>query len=182
VPQNIEIKVACTPGQLAVIQQRLNERRLSSINYLCQIDTYFRVAHGRLKLREIDAAGERCAELIQYHRPDDAGVRTSTYRRIPVALDQVASLNAALCDALAELMIVRKQRTVAIWHSTRIHLDEVDGLGWYVELETVLGNEPGSDAIGRAEFDEVVDWLGLAGLEAIPGSYSDLLIAKGQIA
>ena len=45
-----------------------------------------------------------------------------------------------------------------------------------------LGNEPGSDAIGRAEFDEVVDWLGLAGLEAIPGSYSDLLIAKGQIA
>src|SRR6476646_3809046 len=145
-PQNIEIKVACTPGQLAVIQQRLNERRLASINHLCQIDTYFRVAHGRLKLREIDADGERCAELIQYLRPDDAGARTSTYRRIPVALDQVASLKAALFD----------------------------GLGWYVELETVLGNEPGSDAIGRAEFDEVVDWLGLAGLEAIPGSYSDL--------
>ena len=181
-PQNIEIKVACTPGQLAVIQQRLNERRLPPTNHLGQIDTYFHVPHGRLKLREIDAAGERCAELVQYHRPDDTGARTSTYRRIPVAPDQAGFLKSALCEALGELVTVRKQRTVAIWRSTRIHLDEVDGLGRYVELETVLGNEPGSDAIGRAEFDEVVDWLGLASLEAIPGSYSDLLIAKGQTA
>jgi adenylate cyclase class IV len=75
---------------------------------------------------------------------------------------------------------VRKQRTVAIWRSTRIHLDQVEGLGQFVELETVLGNAPEGDAVGRVEFDDVVGWLGLASLEAIPGSYSDLLIAKGQ--
>jgi adenylate cyclase class IV len=180
VPQNIEIKLACTPGQTAEIQRRLNERQLSATNHLGQIDTYFRVPHGRLKLREIDAAGEHSAELIQYHRPDDPGARTSTYRRISVDPEQAESLKAALCDALGELVTVRKQRTVAIWRSTRIHLDQVEGLGQFVELETVLGNAPEGDAVGRVEFDDVVGWLGLASLGAIPGSYSDLLIAKGQ--
>jgi adenylate cyclase class IV len=182
VPRNIELKVACTSGQLADITRRMNERQLSAIHHLGQIDTYFRVPHGRLKLREIDASGERSAELIQYHRPDDPGARTSTYRRIPVAVDQTASLTAALCDALGELATVRKRRAVAIWRSTRIHLDQVDGLGQFVELETVLGMDPDSAEVGRIEFDDVVEWLGLASLEAIPGSYSDLLIAKGQTA
>jgi len=180
VPQNIEIKVACTPGQFAEIQRHLNERQLSATDHLFQIDTYFRVPHGRLKLREIDAAGEHSAELIQYHRPDALGARTSSYRRIPVDSDQGASLKAALCSALGELTTVRKQRTVAIWRSTRIHLDQVEGLGRFVELETVLGDAPDSAAAGRVEFDDVVNWLELASLESIPGSYSDLLIAKGQ--
>ena len=178
--QNIEIKVACTSGQLADIEQRLNERPLSAIQRLGQIDTYFRVPQGRLKLREINAGGELSAELIQYDRPDDPGARTSTYRRISIAVDQTAPLKTALRDSLGELTTVCKQRTVMIWRSTRIHLDQVDGLGRFVELETVLGKDPDSVEMGRAEFDDVVEWLGLASLEAIPGSYSDLLIAKGQ--
>jgi adenylate cyclase class IV len=180
VPQNIEIKVACTSGQLADIKRRLSERKLFAIHRLGQIDTYFRVPQGRLKLREIDADGQRSAELIQYDRPDDPGARTSTYRRISIAVDQAASLKTALRDSLGELATVCKHRTVAIWRSTRIHLDQVDGLGRFVELETVLGNDPGSAQSGRIEFDDVVEWLGLASLETVPGSYSDLLIAKGQ--
>jgi adenylate cyclase class IV len=89
-------------------------------------------------------------------------------------------LKPALLATLGELVTVRKRRTVAIWQSTRIHLDEVDGLGLFIELETVLDEGERSTERGRAEYDDVVEWLDLASLEPIPGSYSDLLIEKGQ--
>ena len=129
-------------------------------------------------MREITTANSQAAELIQYLRPDHPGARTSTYRRIPVPPRDIPELKAALAEALQILVTVRKQRTVAIWRSTRIHIDCVDDLGRFVELETVLGEETDAAERGRAEFDSVVDWLGLANLETIPGSYSDLMLAK----
>lgn len=162
--------------QMAEIQERLNERPLRSIETLIQIDTYFPVPCGRLKLREIESAGQLSAELIQYDRPDIAGARTSIYQRV----DVTPALKPVLTAALGELVTVRKRRTVAIWQSTRIHLDGVEGLGQFIELETVLDDAKGHAERGQAEYDDVVKWLGLAGSEPIPGSYSDLLIEKGQ--
>jgi predicted adenylyl cyclase CyaB len=176
VPQNIELKVACSATQFAAIRDQLDRRPLRSIETLIQVDTYFRTPCGRLKLREIESARGRTAELIQYNRPDHAGARTSTYPRVDVKPE----LKPVLLAALGELVTVRKRRTVAIWQATRVHLDEVDGLGAFVELETVLSDAEGSKERGRAEYDNVVEWLGLASLEPIPGSYSDLLIEKGQ--
>jgi adenylate cyclase class IV len=119
--------------------------------------------------------------LIQYCRTDQTGPRTSTYHRVPISTEQLAGIGVALLAALPVLVTVQKERTVAIWRSTRIHLDQVETLGHFVELETVLDDAQLNDAHGRAEFDSVVDWLGLAGLESIPGSYSDLIIRKGQL-
>lgn len=175
-PQNIELKVACSASQFGAVRDRLNQRLLRSCETLIQVDTYFRVPCGRLKLREIESDGIRFAELIQYDRPDVAGARTSTYQRIDVNPE----LKSALLAALGELVTVRKRRTVAIWQATRVHLDVVEGLGQFVELETVLDAAEGSKERGRAEHDDVVEWLGLANMEPIPGSYSDLLIKKGQ--
>jgi predicted adenylyl cyclase CyaB len=179
VPQNLEIKVACTAEHHALIRVRLASRRLNSVEQLRQVDTYFHVSQSRLKLRETTTSAGQSAELIQYWRPDECGARTSSYRRVPLGIEQVADLKAALNEALAVLATVRKERTVAIWQSTRIHLDSVEQLGHFVELETILGDGDAHSKASRAEFESVVDWLGLAGLESIPGSYSDLLIQKG---
>ena len=179
--RNIELKVACTGAQFADIRVRLETRSPVSIEQLSHIDTYFQVPRGRLKLREISSSDGHSAELIQYCRIDQTGPRTSTYHRISISTEQLAGIGVALSAALPVLATVQKARTVAIWRSTRIHLDQVETLGHFVELETVLDDAQPNDTHGRAEFDSVVDWLGLAGLESIPGSYSDLIITKGQL-
>ena len=76
-------------------------------------------------------------------------------------------------------MIVRKLRSIAVVGSTRIHLDDVECLGHFVEIETILDGFRGDDEAGRNEFEAVIEWLDLARLDAIPGSYSDLLVERG---
>ena len=180
VPENIELKVRCSAEELAEIQTRLTERRMPPLETIRQADVYFRVAAGRLKLRTIERADpDTSAELIHYQRADTSGARVSRYRRVPIATRAVPELQSALEGALGVLTVVRNVRSVALWRSTRIHLDEVEGLGRLVELETVLGDHQPENA-GRAEFADVVEWLGLASMESIPGSYSDLTLLKGQ--
>ena len=97
-------------------------------------DTYFRVANGRLKLRVSE--GVHGGTLIAYQRPDLSGSRDSDYRL--VAIPDPAALCEALHETLGVLVEVRKRRHLLIYGATRIHLDEVDDLGSFVELETVL--------------------------------------------
>ncbi|MDQ5833272.1 MAG: class IV adenylate cyclase, partial [Actinomycetota bacterium] len=99
---------------------------------ISQRDTYFASARGRLKLREQDP-GE--AELIAYHRPDDPQARTSEYRRVLVA--GASALHDALDGAYGTLVVVNKRRRLLLWDGVRIHLDEVEGLGAFLELEAV---------------------------------------------
>jgi predicted adenylyl cyclase CyaB len=178
VPLNIELKVVCDQEQITRIETRLLERNVDSIETLHQTDTYFRVAHGRLKVRRTCGDTDHSAELIHYQRPDHNGDRVSDYLRVPIAVEQAEGLCRALSTALGELATVRKQRRVAIWASTRIHLDEVDRLGSFIELETIVGNRTEADA--RAEFENAVEWLGLAGLRAICGSYNDLMMERQE--
>jgi homotetrameric cytidine deaminase len=147
-----------------------------------QRDTYFGGATGRLKLREHEAGGspmwdeliEYSHELIGYRRPDSTEARTSTYLRVPVA--DVAPLQEALEAAYGTLVTVAKRRHLLIWEGVRIHLDDVDGLGTYLELEAVA--EPGSDL--TAEHDRVERLRAELGVEdenLIATSYADLLLA-----
>jgi adenylate cyclase, class 2 len=98
---------------------------------LQRLDTYFKVRHGRLKLREQDGA----AELIFYERSDEAIERESKYRIVPI--DDPDGLKDALGAALGILVAVEKSRHLLIWRNVRIHLDEVPGLGSFIELEAV---------------------------------------------
>jgi homotetrameric cytidine deaminase len=99
---------------------------------LRQRDTYFAAGRGRLKLREQDPGG---AELIAYERADAAEARESRYRIAPVA--HPAALREALDSALGTDVVVDKRRRLLLWEGVRIHLDRVDGLGDFVELEGV---------------------------------------------
>lgn len=173
--RNLEVKVRATDVRLGQVRARLDALG-AALTTLRQIDTYLVVSHGRLKLREsIPGEGRPSAELIAYHRPDERGARWSTYQRIPVDPAQVASLLAALTATLGCRGVVDKQRTIAIIGRTRIHLDQVAGLGRFIELETVAGDE--DDPLAAGELAAVASSLGmtLSERELIAGSYSDLL-------
>jgi len=139
-----------------------------------QDDTFFPVPMGRLKLRQF---GDGSAELIHYHRADSTDAKASDYVRVPVP--DPAALREALTRALGHLGRVRKQRLLLLAGATRIHLDRVEGLGDFMELEVVLA-EGQSDAEGQRIADTLMAELGLADAERIAGAYMDLLIAGGN--
>jgi homotetrameric cytidine deaminase len=136
-----------------------------------QRDTYFAVARGRLKLREQEPGG---ATLIAYERPDDGGERVSDYRLVPVP--DAAGLRAALAQAAGVRVTVVKRRRLLVWEGVRIHLDEVEGLGSFLELEAVAA--PGSDLHReKARLAHLRDALNIAGDDLTSGSYADALAA-----
>jgi adenylate cyclase class IV len=136
---------------------------------LHQIDTYYLVPHGRLKLREIQSAAVDWAELIWYDRDEEGGDRISRYERISV--DTSSGFLTILTEALSPDVIVKKQRTVYIWNSCRIHIDMVEQLGSFVEFEILT--EKRSDENERLQF--LKDKFGITDLDIINCSYSDLL-------
>ncbi len=137
---------------------------------LRQRDTYFAAPRGRLKLREQDPGG---AELIAYERDDAAAARESRYRIAPV--EDAAALREALDAALGTVVVVDKRRRLLLWEGVRIHLDRVEGLGAFVELEGVAAADSDLTREGalvtrlRAE-------LGIADDALEPRGYADLLV------
>src|SRR5205807_6832046 len=134
-----------------------------------QVDTYFRVPQGRLKLREIN---EESATLIFYERPDRAAARICNYQLVPV-LD-AGALKAALAAALGMRGVVRKRREIYFWHNVRIHLDEVAGLGTFVELEAVLAADD-DEGLAQERLDHLCKMLGIAPADLLSQSNADLL-------
>jgi homotetrameric cytidine deaminase len=140
---------------------------------LRQRDTYFRTRSGRLKLREQEPGG---ATLIQYDRPDGAAARESRYRL--TAISEPDELRASLDAALGTLVVVDKQRHLLLWDGVRIHLDTVDGLGSFVELEGVA--PPESDL--SAEEEKVARLREALGIgEILTDSYSDRLLGADAL-
>lgn len=133
------------------------------------VDTYFAVPQGRLKLRQTE--GRPGGTLIAYRRADAPGSRHSHYRLVEVA--DAAGLLAALGTALGVRAVVVKERRLFVHGATRIHLDRVEGLGSFVELETVLTTQ--TEAEATAEHELAKQALGLDAAEPVPVSYVDLL-------
>jgi len=139
---------------------------------IAQDDTFFNAAKGRLKLR---AFADGRGELIYYERPDQAGPKTSFYVLSPTASPD--TLREALTLAHGQIGRVRKLRTLLLAGRTRIHLDRVEGLGDFMELEVVLADdEPMQD--GVAEAHALMAQLGIAADQLIDVAYLDLLRAK----
>jgi len=166
-PSNVEIKARLRdPGQVAEVAQRLAgaEPRL-----IVQHDFFYSVDTGRLKLRCFpDGSGE----LIAYGRPDTAGPKISCYHLFRT--DDAEALATVLSASLAPAGEVRKERRLFLVGRTRIHLDRVEGLGDFLELEVVLG-EGESSAEGDAEARELMDQLGILDSDLVEGAYVDHL-------
>jgi predicted adenylyl cyclase CyaB len=171
--RNIEIKARLRdPGGAEVVARRLGgpEPHLR----VEQVDTYFVVPAGRLKLREITGTIER-AELIFYHRADQAGPKRSEYDVVPVT--NARELKAMLAAALGIRTVVRKQRTVYLYKNVRIHLDAVEGLGSFLEFEAVMP-DGAPDREGEDLLRSLMSEFAIAPGDLLESSYSDLV--EGQ--
>lgn len=138
---------------------------------LLQDDTFFACTRGRLKLRDF---GDGTGELIHYERRDADGPKLSDYVRAPTA--DPAALREALARAHGVIGRVRKTRWLLMCGATRIHLDDVDGLGAFVELEVVL-REGQTEAEGAAIARELLARLDVEPSRLVAGAYLDLLKA-----
>jgi predicted adenylyl cyclase CyaB len=167
--RNIELKSTCPDLEGArKAALRLGAR---DAGLLEQTDTYFHCTAGRLKLRE--TAGRR-AELIAYARPDHGEARDSEYHL--AAVDEPAPLKRALASALGVRVVVTKRRQLLLWHNVRIHLDDVETLGTFVEFEAVMGPDE-DNATSHARVKTLTEALGLDLAHRVSSSYGDLLEA-----
>ncbi len=163
--RNIELKARLADRDRAVLCcKNLGAAFQGDIH---QVDTYFRVDEGRLKLREKDPGG---SELIFYRREDVAGARASEYYIAPAAPE----LKALLTEALGVIAVVEKIRSLWFWENVRIHLDRVQELGDFIEFEAVLSKDH-NDADGHEKVALLQETFSLP--EPIQGSYLDLILA-----
>ena len=169
--RNLEIK-AVDVDPRATLQAAL-QLGAEDQGWLHQRDTYFHAVQGRLKLREASPAP---AELISYARAELSGPKVSLYRIVPVA-DHLALIDA-LTDALGVLVVVEKARRLLLWRNVRIHLDRVEGLGDFVELEAVAAS-PGGLEVERDRVEQLRAVLGIADEHLIARGYADLLARRG---
>jgi len=130
-PRNLELKTPLSSRTAAVeIARSLGARNKGR---LFHTDTYFKVPAGRLKLREF--RGGR-TELISYTRPNNPGARVSQY--IIARIHSARELKRALTSVFRVLVVVRKRRELYTLRNARIHLDQVSGLGSYIEFEVIV--------------------------------------------
>ena len=168
--RNIELK-ARDPDPARSLQSSL-ALGAEDHGWLQQLDTYFNVPRGRLKLREQDDT----AELIHYERSDDPVERESNYRILPV--EDPEALKEVLAAALGVLVAVEKSRRLLLWRNVRIHLDQVPGLGSFIELEAVA--QPDSDLTGEYQnVAELRQALDITDGRILGVGYSDELLRVG---
>ncbi|GAB4042122.1 MAG: class IV adenylate cyclase [Rubrivivax sp.] len=171
-PRNVEVKARLRDR--AGVEARALALATAPAQDLQQDDSFFRCAEGRLKLRRF---ADGSAELIAYSRADAEGPKTSTYVRTPVA--DAEGLRAALAAACGLVGRVRKQRRLVMIGRTRVHLDRVEGLGDFMELEVVLRDgEPECD--GADEAEALLTRLGVAPADLVQGAYLDLLASSAS--
>jgi predicted adenylyl cyclase CyaB len=130
------------------------------------------VPSGRLKLRE--TAGFQ-AELIYYQREEQGETRPSDYQ-IAHSTEPDA-MRALLSAALGVRTVVRKRRTLLLLDVTRIHLDNVEGLGSFLEIEVPVQED---EAAAQERLEWLLRELGLSWSDCIRASYADLMLAWSE--
>lgn len=170
--RNVEIKARLDSGGLDALRPRARALADGAEQRIEQDDTFFHCVRGRLKLRDF---GDGRGELIAYQRADTEGPKLSDYVRAPTS--DSAALREALARAHGVIGRVRKTRWLLMSGQTRIHLDRVDGLGDFMELEVVL-RDGQSVAEGEAIAQALLARLGVCDDQRLAGAYLDLLGAQ----
>ena len=166
-PANIEIKARVS--NLAELRRRAEEISDTPVEVIPQEDTFFHTPKGRLKLRQLQP--DR-AQLVYYERPNQDGPKRSNYQLFET--DNPEGLKTTLQLALGVRGVVRKTRYLYLAGQTRIHLDDVEGLGTFMELEVVLADGQ-TDAEGQSVAEGLMEKLGIRPEDLLEGAYMDLL-------
>lgn len=165
--KNVEIKAHCSnPKKIRAV---LKEQQADFKGTDYQIDTYFRVDEGRLKLRE----GTIENNLIYYRRPDTASPRLSDIHLVPMEHPQ--KMKGLLTASFGVQIVVDKEREIYFINNVKFHIDEVKQLGSFVEIEAI--DEDGS--IGEATLREqcayYINLFDISDEDLVAESYADLI-------
>jgi adenylate cyclase, class 2 len=170
---NVEIKAACPDADFVRKWLLAHQAEFRGTDH--QIDTYFNVANGRLKLRE----GNIENALIQYEREDKADLKTSRINLLPVV--EGNKLKLILERSLGVKVVVEKKREIYFIDNVKFHIDEIHGLGNFVEIEAIdIDGSRGYETI-RQQCDGYMKELDISKKNLISMSYSDMLIKKNII-
>ncbi|XP_068558682.1 adenylate cyclase CyaB-like isoform X2 [Cebidichthys violaceus] len=170
-PSNVEIKAKVSDPTL--FAKKASELSQSEGMIIRQHDRFFNCSQGRLKLRDFM---NESGQLIFYERPDTDGPKLSRYSISPTS--DPPSLRTVLSDALGVKGEVRKERRLFLIGQTRVHLDAVEGLGNYMELEVVMRPEQTVED-GQQVAEGLMEKLGVSKESLVTGAYMDLIL-KGH--
>jgi len=165
---NIEIKARCAAPDR--IRRLLLEHKADFKGTDYQTDTYFKVPHGRLKLRE----GNIENSLIFYNRPNQPepkDAQVSLYHCQPDA-----ALKTTLTSALGVLVEVKKKREIYVIENVKFHIDEVEDFGSFIEIEAIdLDRTIGREKL-LEQCQKYMDLFDIRDMDLVSGSYSDILL------
>lgn len=165
---DVEIKARCS--ELGKVRKILKNENADFKGIDHQTDTYFKVSEGRLKLRE----GNIENALIFYRRPDEAGPKKTQVFLYHVRPD--SQLKELLVNALGVLVTVKKKREICFIDNVKFHIDAVDHLGSFIEIEAIdTTGQLGAEKL-RQQCEHYMQLLGVAEEDLVDCSYSDMLM------
>lgn len=182
--KNVEIKICISEAESKRIEQKLWDmigHRLACHKKDYQIDYYFNVSQGRLKLR----VSEHETSLVGYDRAEE-WPKVCNYHlfrlqgeSFPAILENAEDLRQVLDDMLGIWAVVEKERDIFEIGQNKFHLDKVKGLdGHFFEIEVRDEDDEVPEDQLRVTLDNLIAEFGVTQQEAVNCSYSDLLIEK----
>lgn len=167
---NVEIKAKCTDPEFVRNYLQTNKAEYKGQDE--QTDTYFNVSNGRLKLRE----GNIENNLIWYDRANQAGPKNSHFHLVKIA--DAKALKEVLTKSSGIKVVVKKKRHIYYIQNVKFHIDEVPGLGSFVEIEAGNILADLNQAELKAQCDFYMKELHVYAEDIIDVSYSDMLLEK----
>lgn len=172
--RNVEIK-APLKDVVNIKTKILGIRNMGTIDVIGMIkqhDIFYKANKGRLKLRIFE---DGTGQLIAYERSDIIGPKLSTYNKVTIPFPH--SLDVALTRSIGVLGDIKKNRFVYIVGQTRIHIDSIDGLGDFIELEVILDDNQTPEE-GQKIAEDIISQLDIKNEDLIAISYFDMLQSK----
>lgn len=168
--KHINIEIKATSKNHDRVRKILNSKKADSLGTDHQVDTYFKVSDGRLKLREVADKNH----LIHYTRENKCGPKQSNITCTQVK--DATSIKEILEKALGILTVVDKQREIYLIDNLRFHLDTVRSLGTFIEIEVVDNTGKKSKEVLYDQCREYMKLFEIPGKDLIELSYSDLVL------
>ncbi|KAL3267408.1 hypothetical protein HHI36_011537 [Cryptolaemus montrouzieri] len=170
--RNVEVKAIIK--DLDYINKRIEEMKLGEPRIINQHDIFYKIPQGRLKMRKFE---DNSGELIYYERSDIEGPKLSSYNKATISSSSLEDLSTVLKRALGSQGEVKKTRRLYMLDQTRIHIDYVEDLGDYMELEVVLlPNQSIED--GEEIASSIMKQLNIGKEDFIASAYVDLLLSN----
>lgn len=167
---NVEIKAKC--GDPSFVRAWLMQHHAIYKGLDEQSDTYFNVPNGRLKLRE----GNIENNLIFYERENQAGPKNSRFNLVKI--EDANGLKEVLTKSIGVKVVVRKRREIYYIDNVKFHIDEVPGLGSFVEIEAGNILADLSTAQLKEQCDYYLSEFGIQEKDLVEVSYSDMLLTS----